>query len=110
MIPHHRKIALGPRCPACQTRLPFRATQLGLGTPFACGGCGQSLVVPRGQHLVFAVGLVVLFWLLKERLPGHWIATLGLFVAIALLGVGAIWAKTQVRLADPSDSKKPPRD
>ena len=69
MIPHHRKIALGPRCPACQTRLPFRATQLGLGTPFACGGCGQSLVVPRGQHLVFAVGLVVLFWLLKERLP-----------------------------------------
>ena len=100
---------MGPRCPACKTRLPFAKTQLELGTPFACKGCGQSLVVPRGQHLVFAIGLLVLFWLLKSRYATHWAMTVALAVVVGAVGLGIIWLKTHVRLATDADSKKPPK-
>lgn len=100
---------MGPCCPACKTRLSLAKTQLDLGTPFACKGCGQSLVVPRGQHLVFVLGLLVLFWLLKSRFSDHWAITLGLALAIGIVGLPAIWLKTQVRLAPEVDKKKPPK-
>ena len=100
---------MGPACPACKTRIPFRRTQMDLGKPFACESCGTELVVPRGQNWVFMIGLFALFWLIKSQFISHWSGTLALMAGISLIGLPALYLKTQARLAAPSDTKKPPR-
>lgn len=105
---------MGPACPACKTRLPYFKTQKELGVPFDCQGCGQSIVVPRGQNWVFLLGLMVLFWLLKSQFATNWIQGMGLFIGVCGLGLPAVWLKTQVFATDTwnakhPDKKKPPR-
>jgi DNA-directed RNA polymerase subunit RPC12/RpoP len=54
-------MAFGPDCPRCGNPVSFWSVQFGRGKAFACGRCGQRLVVPKAGTFV-ALGLFALLF------------------------------------------------
>ncbi|WP_439472563.1 hypothetical protein [Brevundimonas sp.] len=92
---------IGPHCPDCKQRVPLARTQLDLGTPFICAGCGTRLVVSRGSALLLGFSLMVVFWLLRDAFPAQLGGPFGLFALIVVIGAPVIWAITPVKRAAP---------
>ena len=99
---------MGPRCPSCQTRIPFLKTQWGLGSSFACKACAAQLTVPRSQSAAIGLLLVTAFWILRYHFPAEWGGQIGMFFAFCAIGRPATWALTTVKPAPASSKEKPP--
>lgn len=89
-----------PACPRCRRLVPVVRTQWRLGSPFACKGCGERLVVPKSNAFGLGLGLVAIFWLLRHRFPDAWGGQVGLFVLMLTLGLPLTWWVSRVELAD----------
>ena len=89
---------IGPTCPSCGRRVPFRQTQWRRGQAFACAGCNASLIVPKAY---WALGMFALYWVLRDRIdvPG---GKLALLAVMLLLAFGIEVLLTKPRLAPPS--------
>ncbi len=92
-------MASGPACPRCGRLVPVSRTQWRLGTPFACKGCGERIVVPRSNAFLLGFGLLALFWLLRDRFPDAWGGPVGLFVALLAVGLPVTWWMSRVETA-----------
>ena len=90
----------GPACPGCRRLVPLTRTQWRLGTPFACKGCGERLVVPRSNALLPGFGLLAVFWLSRRDFPDAWGGEIGLFVVMLAVGLPITWWMTRVETAD----------
>ena len=93
-------MAGGPACPRCRRLVPLSRTQWRLGTPFACKGCGERLVVPRSNAFLLGFGLLALFWLFRRRFPDAWGGEIGLFALMLGVGLPVTWWMTRVETAD----------
>jgi hypothetical protein len=90
---------LGPRCPNCAKRVPFGRTQWNLGKPFQCLRCEARLVVSSSNAAALGIGMLVTFWLFRDRFPPEWGGQFGLFALMVMVGLPITWAATRVRLA-----------
>lgn len=88
---------LGPTCPRCHTRVPFLKTQLGLGEPFSCVGCGEDLVIPSSQAFLLGIGMAAIFLLARDRFPSEWGGGLGLLAIMVVVGLPITWAMTRAK-------------
>lgn len=101
---------MGPRCPYCQTRIPFMKTQWALGSSFACRGCASALVVPRSQSAALGLLLLTAFWIFRHQFPPQWGGQLGLLVAFCVIGLPSTWALTKAKSAPANIKEKPPEN
>lgn len=92
-------MAVGPTCPNCGARVPFLKTQFGFGKAFACSGCDQALVVPRGQAFVMGMGLTLIFLFGRDDFPARWGGAVGLFVLMVAAALPLSWGLTKIKRA-----------
>ncbi len=81
-------MALGPTCPHCGARVPFRRTQYGLGKVFACPGCGARLVMSRWQGFLITFPILAIYMVVRIRLSDglvFWLWTAAMVTSVAVM-------------------------
>ena len=88
---------MGPSCPYCKARVPFRKTQWNLGKPFECQSCHQQLIMPKALSAL-GLGLFVAFWNLREAADGP-AQTALLILVVMIVGLALTWTLADAKPA-----------
>lgn len=81
-------MALGPTCPHCGTRVPFRQTQSGIGKVFACSGCGAPLIMSRWQGFRITFPILTVYMVMRIRLSDglpFWLWTAAMVTSVMVM-------------------------
>lgn len=88
---------LGPTCPCCHARVPFRRTQIGVGKAFICRNCGTPLVMSRWQSFLIAFPIIAVYMIVRPAPRSmdlaFWLLSLVMVAAVA--GMSWLFMKPQ---------------
>ena len=81
-------MALGPTCPHCDTHVPFRRTQFGIGKAFACSDCGTRLAMSRWRGFLVTFPILTIYMLVRLRLSDglpFWLWTAAMVTSVVVM-------------------------
>ncbi|TPE62660.1 hypothetical protein FJQ54_05595 [Sandaracinobacter neustonicus] len=94
-------MSFGPACPNCKKWIPFLKSQWGIGKSFDCRGCGASIALSKFRSTQLAIGMLMLFILMKPSYPEASDQFL-LFLAFLAVGAPLTYLLSSVSLSQPA--------